>query len=437
MYRRIVTATLLCLLAAGHRAAGQDKSLTDRLQEATGVSLFGYADYRYGARLQHDDYEDDDTLNEARLQLELSRDFDMARLLVRADFVYDELDEDRDDIDLERGDGFIDLREANVSLWPHDSVDMKLGRQILTWGTGDYLFINDLFPKDWQSFFSGRDQEYLKAPSDAALVSWFPGFADVYLVYTPRFDPDRYITGERISYYNPALGRRAGTDAVQDPLRPDDWWEDDEVAARLARTVGNYELNLYYYEGYWKSPAGQDPATGRPTFPALRVGGASARGTLGKGIANVELGYYHSKDDTDGDDPFVRNSEWRLLLGYRRQLQRNLTVGLQYYLEYMDDYDEYEAGLPPNSTTGRDEDRHVTTLSLTQLLLNQTLQLSLFAYYSPSDEDTYLRPHVNYKLTDDWQLAAGGNIFAGNHEHTFFNQFEHNSNAWVSARYSF
>src|SRR3972149_11637645 len=59
------------------------------------------------------------------------------------------------------------VRELNLFVRPKDNVDIKAGRQVLTWGTGDYLFVNDLSPKDYVSFFTGRDDEYLKLPSDA------------------------------------------------------------------------------------------------------------------------------------------------------------------------------------------------------------------------------------------------------------------------------
>ena len=41
------------------------------------------------------------------------------------------------------------LRDLNLFVEPGPSADFKAGRQVLTWGTGDYLFINDLFPKDY------------------------------------------------------------------------------------------------------------------------------------------------------------------------------------------------------------------------------------------------------------------------------------------------
>jgi hypothetical protein len=90
----------------------------------------------------------------------------------------------------------------------------------------------------------------------------------------------------------------------------------------------------------------------------------------------------------------------------------------------------------PNDTA-RDEVRHVLTLRLTQMLMNQNLMLSLFTFYSPSDNDVYIRPIVTYKMTDHWMITANGNFFAGEDDHTFFGQFRYNSNVNLGVRYSF
>ena len=65
------------------------------------------------------------------------------------------------------------------------------------------------------------------------------------------------------------------------------------------------------------------------------------------GIGNIELGYYDSTDDRSGDDPLVRNSEYRFLVGYEREIARELTMGVQYYVEQMQDYRRYKRNLPP------------------------------------------------------------------------------------------
>ena len=397
--------------------------------------LHGFMDARYGQRLQNDPHEDDQILAEARLQLELGRMGDWATLQLKTDFYYDDV-VDQDDIDLEEGTGWLDLREANLSFSPQAITDIKIGRQILTWGTGDLLFINDLFPKDWPSFFSGRHVDYLKAPSDAALVSFFPEWANIDVVYTPGFDADRYITGERISYWKPALDEHAGKEDIIKTDRPNDWFKDDELALRLSRNLAGYEVALYGYDGYWKNPTGFDPLANKVTFPRLRSLGASVRGNLGKGIASVETGYYDSRDDSNGKDPLVPNSEWRGLLGYEQELMQNVTAGVQYYFEAMQDYDRYRDSLPA-TTSSKDEWRHLLTLRLTWQLLNQNLTLSLFNFWSPSDQDGYLRPVVEYKITDAWQVSTGANFFWGEEDQTFFGQFDNNNNLYAGLRYSF
>ena len=404
---------------------------------STGIlsELDGFWDVRAGLRTQHDSFEKDASLGEMRLQLETQHNANIFLVNATCDFVYDPVF-DNHGVHLEEGLGFVDLREANILFTPVGFMDVKLGRQILTWGTGDMLFLNDLFPKDWRSFFIGRDVEYLKAPSDALKTSFFTGIVSVDVVYTPRFDTDRFIEGERISYWNDSMGRRAGRDAPVATLKPDEWFHDDELAIRFSKNVKGYELAAYGYSGFWKSPAGQDFFPGLAIFPDLSVYGASLRGKFSRGIVNLELAYYDSRDDRDGNNPFVRNSEMRTLLGYEQEIYPDFTMGLQYYLEYMLDYADYIDAIPPGLKQA-DEDRHVITLRLTRLLMNQNLKLSLFTYYSPSDQDAYLRPLIHYKVDDYWAVEAGGNLFWGENDYTFFGQFEKNSNFYTGVRFNF
>jgi hypothetical protein len=389
------------------------------------MDVHGFTEARGGYRLRKDPYEKDMCVMEGRFQLDLSSYNDWADFKYKGDFWGDWV--------TEQGD--YDTRELWMFTRPTDFMDVKLGRQILTWGTGDLLFLNDLFPKDWQSFLIGRDTEYLKAPSDAAKFSFFNDIANVDFVYTPQFDSDRYITGEYISYWNDTLGRRAGRDAIVHSDKPDRFFTDDEFAARVYKNINNYEVALYGYWGYWKSPGGQTPS-GKAAFPKLDVYGASIRGQVAKGIGNAEVSYYRSADDTSGDDSLVNNSEMRYLVGYTQEVAKDFNAGVQYYVEQMLNYDDYEDNQPP-SANDRDEFRHVTTLRLTQLLMNQNLTLSMFTFYSPSDEDAYLMPKVQYKATDNLLLEAGANVFFGDHPHTFFAQFENNTSIYTAVRYSF
>ncbi|VGO17265.1 hypothetical protein PDESU_05861 [Pontiella desulfatans] len=406
---------------------------------ALDTELHGFVDGRAGVRTQNDPYEDDRSLTELRLQLDSKTYFDWGEFNARGDLVYDDLATDQDDLDLNTGKGFFDLRELNLLFTPVDWSDVKIGRQILTWGTGDLLFINDLFPKDWNSFLLGRDEEYLKAPSDALFASFFPAIGSFDVAYMPRMDADRYIDGSRVSYWNPGLQSIAGQNAVIDAGQRDEWFKDHEISGRFYRPLLSYEAALYAYHGYWKSPMGANFATGNAYFPRMNAYGGSVRGSLGSGLANLELGYYDSREDSSATQS-VPNDEFRFLMGYEREVAKDLTAGMQYYLEWMMDHDGYEQnynGMFGTTATARDEFRHVLTLRLTQMLMNQNLMLGLFTFYSPSDNDAYFRPVASYKVNDHWTVSANGNWFIGEDDHTFFGQFRYNSNVNLGVRYSF
>ncbi|MCB0331832.1 MAG: hypothetical protein KDD70_19340, partial [Bdellovibrionales bacterium] len=160
-------------------------------------------------------------------------------------------------------------------------------------------------------------------------------------VYTPSFDADRFIDGRRISFFNPLAGEITGRGQPLQVDRRQSWFRDDEISARLYRRFGSVEAALYGYRGYWKSPGGFDIQSGQATFPRLAVYGGSLRGPLLSGIANLEVGYYDSRDDRSGDNPLVRNSEFRALAGYERELMSNFTIGMKYYVEQLLDYGDF------------------------------------------------------------------------------------------------
>ncbi|MEE8432445.1 MAG: hypothetical protein V3S16_14455 [Candidatus Desulfatibia sp.] len=400
--------------------------LQDRLYDKYGVDLNGFIEGRQGWRLRDDPYEKDSSISEMRMQLDVSKDADWGVIKLKGDLVGDQVEEK----------AYAELRELNFAFSPLDFMDLKIGRQTLTWGTGDLLFINDLFPKDWQSFFIGRDDEYLKAPSDAIKGSLFFDLFDIDLIYSPVFNASRYVDGTRLSYWNSMLGRRAGQDFIFTDHERNSYFKDSEFAARVSKNITGIELGLYGYSGFWKTPEGLDSKEAKLWYPRLSAYGASARGALWGGIGNLEIGYYDSRDDRDGDDALVRNSEIRTLAGFERELASDFTGGFQYYQEWMQKYDSYKSTLPAG-TAPKDEVRHVFTLRLTKLLMNQNLRLSLFTYYSPSDQDGYIRPKIHYKVTDQWAMEVGANIFAGKDDYTFFGQFQDNTNAHAGVRWSF
>jgi hypothetical protein len=438
--RHIGTRAFLgVLLLAGAPALGQapaeDEDEWSELWEEewqdTGPALpwTGFVEGAAGLRFDDVPGLDRATLGEVRSRFEKDGSIGDVRLAGKADVGLDAVLEEVE----------LDLRELSAGFRLGRDVDVILGRQVLTWGTGDYLFLNDLFPKDWQSFFAGRDDEYLKAPSDTVRVSWFTDLVNVDLAWTPLFEPDRYIDGERFAFFFPPANGGQGAIIAPDPplgaVLPDEKLGNGEWALRLYRNVRGTELAFYGYRGYWKSPNGLTPSF-LPTFRELSVYGASARMAALGGLVNVETAWYESREDDDGTDPLVPNDQWRFLAGYERELVTNLTVSGQLYLEWTRDHDRLLAN-SPNPRVEPEERRTLVTVRATWLTRQNTLIWSLFAFLSPSDDDFYVRPRVEYRYSDNWSFAAGANVFGGEREWSFFGQFEDASNVWARVRFSY
>ncbi len=154
------------------------------------------------------------------------------------------------------------------------------------------------------------------------------------------------------------------------------------------------------------------------------------------GIGNLEIAWYDSRDDSDGTNPSVENSQMRYLAGYTQELAPEFTASLQYYVEQILHYDDCKKGITVSSLK-REHFRNVLITRFTKLLMQQTLTLSLAICFSPTDMDAYVRPRIEYQHTDNLTLETGTNIFLGRDSNTFFSQFENNTNLYAAIRYHF
>ncbi|QQR90674.1 MAG: hypothetical protein IPJ88_02730 [Myxococcales bacterium] len=390
----------------------------------------GFVESLTAARVvKHRSTPSDLVSNEARFRLSLDASHDIASARFRGDIV----------ADATTNNVFIDVRDASLFTQLTPWLSLRAGRQVLTWGTGDFVFLNDLFPKDFQSFFSGRRDEFLKAPANALRLSTNFSALNVDLVWLPIFAGDRFITGERFSFFNPMAGNIVGSgdpSVPVDPITPSHTLENGEFFGRIFSTIAGYEFALYGYAGFWKQPLSLDLAAMAQTYSRLAVYGSSVRGALLGGLFNLEGAFYHSHADNSGDDPTIPNSQVRALAGYEHELFTKFQAGVQYYLEYTLKHDELKAN-SMWSAYEQDELRHLLTLRLTYFLLQDNLELSAFTFFSPSDMDAYIRPRISYKWTDQLSTMIGANIMLGRDDFTFFGQLEQNSNVYANMRYSF
>ncbi|MBI4686711.1 MAG: hypothetical protein HY756_02880 [Nitrospirae bacterium] len=389
------------------------------------ISIHGFMQGNYSFSTRANPDGGDFKWAEERVQLKLEANKEPFRLFLKTDTFYDHIDEEAE---LELREGYVDFTSSK---W-----DIRLGRQIITWGLGDLLFINDVFPKDYEAFFSGRPLEYLKKGIDGVKLGMYPSFASLELIVIPFFEPNNFPDPKRFWMYDPMP-----TITNRDENEPVSNFDNTEFAIRAYRDIAGFDASLYYYRGFFRQPSMLPDSMLSPTritlfYPELSVYGASLQGRAMDGVLSLEAGYYDSRQDRGGADPITPNSQTRFLVGYQRQMMEDFTIGLQYYAEYILDYSEYERNLP--SGFPKEKRLHdLVTIRLTQFLIHQTMRLSLFAFYSLSDGDYMLNPEIKYNFSDHLWGAVGGNVFGEGEAWSQFGQLDRNDNMYVQVRYEF
>jgi len=357
---------------------------------------------------------------EERAQLKLDATGGAWRLLAKGDLAYDHLGREGQS---ELREGYVDYTAGN---W-----DMRIGRQIITWGLGDLVFVNDVFPKDHEALFAGRPLEYLKRGVDAVKLGVYPQFASFELVAAPDFRASTIPDARRFHVFDPmpAVTNR-------ETITPDQ----GEAGLRVYRDIAGYDAALYLYRGFQRTPSMRPDSITAPTrityfYPRLSVYGASVSGRAGEGVLSLEGAYYDSREDRSGNDFAVPNSQSRLLAGYQIQPVEDISLAFQYYIEYMHDYDAYRVTLPAGFPVEK-RWSHTVTARLTQLFLHQTLRLSAYASYNATNGDHFVNPELRYSFTDRIWGAVGANLFGGK-PWGQFGQLARDDNVYLQVRYEF
>lgn len=362
------------------------------------------------------------SLREIRNEINTYRYFGNHFANLRLQFVGDALEDPTVDID---------IRDLSVNFRLNKSMELKVGQQVLTWGTGDKLFINDMFPKDWRSLFAGRDDSYLKAPAAAAKFSVFSSAVNMDLVFVPVFSPDLFINGERFLFED---GTNSSQPVSLDPLYPEKNGKNPQWHLRLSKKINATELDIYAYDGFYTQPMGFDPALGRYIFPRLSTVGASLREDTRFGLLSAEISYWHSKDSRQLPVQYLPYHQFKSILGLEKELFKNFIATLQWQREEVVDYNELKNQVAANLPQ---KEHHNLALRLHWLTMSQKLTWSLFSYYSPNDEDGLHNFKVSYRHDDNWLFATGANYFYKQQKTTGWGRFHENSNYFAHVKYSF
>lgn len=319
----------------------------------------------------------------------------------------------------------IAIREGFLAWTPAADLDFKVGRQVLTWGVSDYLYVNDIFPKNYDAFFTGGGFDRMKEPVDAARAAWYGAAADVEAVVS-RWEPDRI----------PSLERFSAT-ASADWIPPgDDPRNAFEVALRVATHRGGWDLAAYAAEFRSRERRYFVHHTG-PHFdhPRLQHLGVSLTGNAAGGVVWLEAAHRLTKDRQNNVvSRYALGRSVKLIAGYSREVAQDVTASAQLQLEAATAHDRYRASLAPG-VQPLERVSATLHLRLQARWINQTLSAGSQLFVE-NEGDAYFNPFLLWSPADGWTMEAGMNLFEGESD-SRYGALRKDSNAYILVRYSF
>lgn len=333
------------------------------------------------------------------------------------------------------------LEEAYVEVY-FDDVDLRIGRQINTWGRADFYNATDnLTSFDYTDLLESDEEKLGQWSVRAAgfFGDWQVEAVVVPFLYVPSQMPqldNRWFTPLPETAPNPEdpsspLDVRYD---LQDAVEPDVELASTQGAIRVARTIRGWDVSVSYYEGWNDVPVYQTTPTRTPNGPVVRItpkhyrlrsAGADASTSFGSYTVRGEAAFLDS--DAPGEDPYVQYA-----VGLDRTFGGFDTAGSTFVLvQWMDDLSGAGGGGQALDLT------HVfrrALLSRVEYQPTTKWTTSLEGLVRFGEGDFLVQSEAEYQATGDLSLNLSA-AFLGGPDDTLFGGFDENRRIQLLLQY--
>jgi hypothetical protein len=381
------------------------------------------------------------SISEGRLRVEYDRDVgDNMRAYINAllqadddEFTHGFVDDFEDD-DLRRN--YFNFTEAFLDIY-FDDFDLRLGKQIITWGKADVSNPTDnINPTDYSNLL---DDETIGVV--AVNLNYYWNGWNLQVVGVPGFTPTRLPPqGTRFAFVPPDGMAQIGPFSVpiMEPELPSNSIDNAQYGLRLLTTYRGWDFSVSYYDGINDIPA-----------PTVR---------LGKPIPSPEavVPVYHRYRAIGGDfattfDRWGFHGEAAQLIfdGDTEDARFQYVIGLDYTRsDVLFDHDifviiEYVGEDVTKKGSGFDSGTALDRVLVSALAGNITYEFTEYTKVElrgvvdfHQGDDYYIQPQLVHQMTDDFEITAGLDILGGPKD-TFFGEFKDNDRVFVKLKYTF
>jgi hypothetical protein len=333
-------------------------------------------------------------------------------------------------------EGEVGLREAYIDYYT-DSVDFRVGKQIVIWGKADGLAITDVVsPKDLSNFLIPEFRE-LRLGVIAGSATVYRGAAALEVVYVPVFTPSILPAPDSIWY--------TSFDAPVEPtitpgMSVEPALENGEVYSRLRLQTGLLDFDLaggYYWTNEpsptisreFASPGVLSSVTVTPEYYRQFLAGAAVSASAGPFILRGEAGYFTPRrlltEDVSNPVGYVEKDYLQALAG-ADTVVAGVDLSAQVMHQFIVDYED---------ALQQDEYTWTATLRARRTFFRDRLAVDLFSYIGLNEPDALVKTGATWAPADALSFRLEGNFFFGDTGQ--FGGYSGNDLIVLSTRYSY
>lgn len=384
----VIIALLWCLLP--HPAAAQD-------EDSLSVGVKGFVDTYHALRT---DAPNDWMSSRSRVRGEVTIERNHIGAFISANLVHNAILKDRS--------GF-QLREA-YAYYSNNHWDVRVGRQIITWGVADALRLTDIIsPMDYTEFLA-QDYDDIRIPEGGLRLRYSHEKWSLEAIAIPVNAYFELPTDEE----NPWS---VGPIAIDS--EPKHRLYNMEYGGRLSFFLSGIDFSLSALHTWNKQPALYN---GLGEYRRMTMLGADVSIPIGQFVVRGEAAEYLDEAQSGtGSGQVPRASSTNILAAIDWYPGSDWTLSAQYAHKYV--------ALGEHRNTG------LATFRISKELFHNTLALQSFAYIDVTNGGIYNRFSADYALNDQLHAIVGYDFFHA--DNGMFNVYRHNSELWLKAKYSF
>ena len=327
-----------------------------------------------------------------------------------------------------------ELREIYLEGSPFGNLDIKLGKQIVSWGVANSLRVVDVLNPTDDREFGMTDLEDIRLPINMTKLDYYIGDLklEAVAVHEIKFNKSAPFGSD----FNPS------TQKINEVI-PESSAENTEYGLALIGTFSGWDASLHWAQYFDDTPHFKItkvtfiPGLGAvPTLEQrhsrLTMGGATLSISSGNFIWKAEAAKLQGMEFALVTDKTFSRTD--VLVGSEYSGWSDTSLTLEFGVQHLNDFDVKLEESPDSQL----EDRIATTVSFMQDYINQTMHLSLVGMMiGKSGQDGGLnRMSLEYDVMDAFSVTGGAMLYQPG-ENAYFQSLNENDRIFFEARYSF